>query len=55
MTEQPAETTATTPASVVPGLGYPNDRVEISPTPTGWHGLDQSDLRFVSRETSETK
>jgi len=55
MIEQPAEATASTPASVVPGLGYPNDRVENSPTPTGWHGLDQSDVRIVSRETSESK
>lgn len=54
MIEQPAEATATTPASVVPGLGYPNGRVETSQTPTGWHGLDQSDVRIVSRETSES-
>lgn len=54
MSEQPAETTATTPASVAPGLGYPNDRVETSPTAIGWHGLDQQDLRIVSRETSES-
>lgn len=54
MSNQPAETTATTPASVVSGLGFPNGRDEMSPTPTGWHGLDQSDLRIVSRETSES-
>lgn len=54
MSEQPADTTATTQPSVVPGLGYPNDRIESSPTAIGWHGLDQSDLRIVSRETSES-
>lgn len=32
----PAEQGAT-PATVVAGLGYPNGRAEISPTPTGWH------------------
>lgn len=33
----PAEQSVTTPASVVSGLGYPNGRAEVSPTPTGWH------------------
>ena len=54
MIDQQADTTATTPASVTPGLGYPNERVEVSPTPIGWHGLDQADIRIVSRETSES-
>jgi hypothetical protein len=54
MTEQPADTTAITAASVTPGLGYPNERVETSPNPIGWHGLDQTDIRIVSRETSES-
>lgn len=31
----PAESGATRP-SVVPGLGYPNGRSEVSPQPTGW-------------------
>jgi hypothetical protein len=47
-----AEVSAVTPASVKPGLGYPNDRVEQSPTPIGWHGLDNGEIDNVSRETS---
>jgi hypothetical protein len=42
---QPAEHTAVTAATVVAGLGYPSDRKETSPEPTGWLN--------VSRETSE--
>ena len=48
MTEQvtsAAETSAVTAPTVVAGLGYPADRKEVSPEPTGWN---------VSRETSET-
>jgi hypothetical protein len=41
-----------TPATVKPGLGYPNDRVELSPTPIGWQGLQVDDIEHVSRETS---
>jgi hypothetical protein len=54
MTDQAsaAELSAITPATVKPGLGYPNDRVEESPTPTGWQGLDTENLEHVSRETS---
>jgi len=52
--EFPAEETATTPATVVTGLGYPNGREESSPEPTGWqpqHGeIDQIEKK-VSRET----
>jgi hypothetical protein len=33
----PTEQGVTTPPSVVLGLGYPNGRAEVSPTPTGWH------------------
>lgn len=55
MSQQPAETTSSTPPTVKPGLGYPNDRVETSPTPIGWHGLDQSNVISVSRETSESE
>jgi hypothetical protein len=40
-----------TPATVKPGMGYPNDRVELSPTAIGWQGLDVEDLTHVSRET----
>lgn len=51
MTEQAnpvtkAEETSVTAATVASGLGYPADRVESTPTPTGWLGLN------VSRETS---
>lgn len=47
LTEQPsvtstAELSAVTAPSVVEGLGYPADRKETSPEPTGWN---------VSRET----
>ncbi len=31
-----AEQTAVTKATVVSGLGYPSDRKETSPEPTGW-------------------
>lgn len=41
-----------TKTSVKPGLGYPNDRVESSATPIGWHGLDTENIEHVSRETS---
>ena len=53
MSEQPAEQTAVTPPTVKVGLGYPNDRQETSPTPIGWQGLDNTDIKHVSRETSE--
>lgn len=46
--EQEAQTVAT----VKPGLGYPNDRVELSLTPIGWQGLDVEDILHVSRETN---
>jgi hypothetical protein len=55
MSTNPAEDTAITPASVKPGMGYPNDRVEVSPSDIGWQGLDQGDVRIVSRETSESQ
>ncbi|WP_296631043.1 hypothetical protein [Rhodoluna sp.] len=50
MTEQnsttsEAEKSSVTAPTVVSGLGYPNDRLETSPEPTGWQGV-------VSRETS---
>ena len=41
-----------TKPTVKPGLGYPNDRVEQSPTPIGWQGLDTENIEHVSRETS---
>jgi hypothetical protein len=40
-----------TPATVKPGMGYPNDRVETSLTAIGWQGLDVEELEHVSRET----
>jgi hypothetical protein len=40
-----------TKSSVKPGMGYPNDRLESSPTPIGWHGLITEDIEHVSRET----
>jgi hypothetical protein len=53
MLDQTAEVSAETPATVREGLGYPNDRKETSPEPTGWQGLDNSNFEHVSRETSE--
>lgn len=44
-----------TAASVKPGMGYPNDRVETSPTAIGWHGLAVDDIEHVSRETTGEK
>ena len=46
------EKDVTTIPTVKPGMGYPNDRVEQSPTPIGWHGLDTENIENVSRETS---
>jgi hypothetical protein len=50
-----AEATASTAASVVVGLGYPNGRVEISLYPVGWQA-EQAEIttieKQVSRETS---
>jgi hypothetical protein len=53
MLDQPAEISAETPASVSEGLGYPNDRKEASPEPTGWQGLETANIDHVSRETSK--
>ncbi|MFM7013535.1 MAG: hypothetical protein ACKOXT_00895 [Actinomycetota bacterium] len=52
MSEQPAESTAVTKSTVVRGLGYPNDRLESSPQPTGWL-VDNSEVSKVSRGTFE--
>lgn len=41
-----------TQATVKPGLGYPNDRVEQSPSEIGWQGLVVENITNVSRETS---
>ncbi len=55
MLDQPAELSAQTPATVREGLGYPNDRKARSPEPTGWQGLDTTNIEHVSRETSEDR
>jgi hypothetical protein len=55
-----AERTAVTQPTVVPGHGYPANRVETSPSPTGWHASGPTStnpgslgtLKEVSRETS---
>ena len=54
MSEQiQAEQTAVTTATVVPGLGYPANRLESSPEPTGWqHTISDGEFVIVSRETS---
>lgn len=50
-----AEQNATTPPTVVAGLGYPNGRDSNSPEPTGWQA-NTAEVTFiekqVSRETS---
>lgn len=54
MSDQPAaEVSAVTPPTVVPGLGFPADRIESSPEPTGWqHTVTTGTVENVSRETS---
>jgi len=50
-----AEQNASTPPTVVAGLGYPNGRDSVSPEPTGWQA-NTAEVTFiekqVSRETS---
>jgi hypothetical protein len=49
-----AEATAVTKSSVAPGLGYPANRLEESPEPTGWqHTVTTGDFANVSRETMD--
>ena len=55
MSKNEAELTSQTLATVVEGLGYPNGRVEVSPTPTGWMGHEQTETVNVSRETLPEK
>ncbi len=54
MSEQvAAEATAVTKPTVVPGMGYPANRLETSEAPTGWqHTVLSGDFTNVSRETS---
>ncbi len=47
----PADEPALTKPTVVSGMGYPNNREEVSPTPIGWQGLNNENLTNVSRET----
>ena len=52
-TEIQSESSAVTPPTVAPGLGFPADRIEVSPEPTGWLGLKQDEESGnVSRGTS---
>ena len=51
-----AEKSAVTPSSVVTGMGYPNDYIEVSDQPTGWQvtAVNTSHIELekkVSRET----
>ena len=48
---QHADDSAVTKPTVVSGMGYPNNREEVSPTPIGWQGLENDNLTNVSRET----
>lgn len=51
-----ADDTSVTQATVVSGLGYPMERDEQSPEPTGWMGLSEAkDIVNVSRETLDKK
>ena len=45
-----------TEPTVKPGLGYPADRVESSPTPTGWQvGATISETDEIINVSRETK
>lgn len=46
-----AESSAVTAPTVVAGLGYPADRKETSPEPTGWNVSNVEFDANVSRET----
>ena len=53
MSEIQAEITAVTKPSVAASLGFPADRTEQSPAPTGWqHTVTDGKFEIVSRETS---
>lgn len=52
MTQEHEKNVETKP-TLTPGMGYPNDRVEQSPTPIGWQGLETENIEHVSRETNE--
>lgn len=47
---QPADESAVTKPTVVSGMGYPNNREEVSPSPIGWQGL-KTRIDECSRET----
>lgn len=42
-----AEASAVTAPTVVSGLGYPADRIETSPEPTGWQNVSRETLTQV--------
>ncbi len=42
-----AEALAVTAATVVSGLGYPADRKETSPEPTGWQNVSRETLTQI--------
>jgi hypothetical protein len=44
-TKSEAEKSSVTAPTVLPGLGYPNDRQETSPEPTGWQGIVSREAR----------
>ena len=49
-----ANDTAVTAATVRPGHGYPADRVETSPEPTGWQGSGAENELKQGSTTSST-
>lgn len=53
--ESEAERSSVAKRSVVRGLGYPNGRDEVSPSPVGWQVKSEEVIiieKQVSRETS---
>jgi hypothetical protein len=44
-----AEISAVTAPTVVSGLGYPADRIETSPEPTGWNVSRETFTQIVSK------
>ena len=45
---------AVTQGSVVPGMGYPADRQEQSPHPTGWQGAGLAGLESIEPSVGRT-
>ncbi len=46
-----SDVSASTPKTVTSGLGYPNNRLEVSAEPTGWLQNSFETTVNVSRET----